>query len=120
MTHRKSIAVLALVLLMTAGFGFKGCDQTASARLDKAAGASRELAHDVLAGEQAVKALYQSGKLSDERKNFFADKFKFIAEKGTEFNNLVVKLDAQEKAGTLPTNAAQLIADNFAPISAAF
>jgi hypothetical protein len=121
MTHRKSlsIALLALVLAFTLGNG-KCNDQTVSQRIDKAAGASRGIAHDTVSAEQVVKTLYQSGKLSLAKKDFLADKLSFIAREGADFNNLVVKLDLQEKAGTLPANAAQLIAENFAPIAQAF
>jgi outer membrane murein-binding lipoprotein Lpp len=107
-----SIALLVLVLFMA------GCPKRSD--IDKAASASRELAHDTVSAEQVVKALYQSGKLSLVKKDFFADKLSFIAREGTNFNNLVVKLDLQEKAGTLPANAAQLIAENFQPIAQAF
>jgi hypothetical protein len=88
--------------------------------IDRAALGSRELAHDVVAVEKTVGTLYATGHISLARKDSYADKLKLIATEGRRFNDSVVELSAQEKAGTLPKNAGALLRQNFAPILAAF
>jgi outer membrane murein-binding lipoprotein Lpp len=115
MRRRKLIGValaLCAVVMLTA------CPS--KSEIDKAAASSRELAHDTVAIEKVVTTLFESGRLSLEAKDRYADKLAFIAREGKSFNDFVTELDAREKAGTLPANALALISQNFAPILQAY
>lgn len=123
-----TIRTLAIVLvLVMVGAGWDRCGNQGNSngsastsaplstkRIDDLAKTSRELAHDVGLGIDTVAILYKNGKLSIEKKDALAAQLLRVSTAGRSFNSFVVRLDAQEKAGTLPANWIQLITQEWA------
>lgn len=126
---RQFRAVLMVAVLVMIGAGWKDCGGKQSAgngnantqpisskEIDKLARTSQELSHDVGLGIDAVSVLFKTGKLSLEQKDFLADKLGKLSEAGGKFNAFVMRLDEQEKAGTLPANWLQLIRNEWSTV----
>jgi hypothetical protein len=128
----RSLATIAMVLTLVAiSAGFKGCNGPATnsntstnsntgvistKQLDDLAKTSRELAHDVGLGLDAVTLLYKSNRITLQVKDQLADKFSKLSTAGRDFNQFLVRLHQQEKNGTLPANWQQLIAQEWATV----
>ncbi|HEY6244577.1 MAG TPA: hypothetical protein VIX17_11545 [Pyrinomonadaceae bacterium] len=110
MRHRIVIAPVLLALML-----FKACPTQSD--LTRMAKASNELGHDTVVAEKTVAAFYQAGRISKERKDFYADKLKVIAVKGKAFNDLLVSLDKQYPEGSLPPDQTQAVRDLWAPLA---
>jgi hypothetical protein len=104
--------VLALAIITTA------CPS--SNDLDRAAGASNELAHDVLLANRAVAELYKSGRMSLATKDKVAAKLGVIGDKGEKFNNILIELDKKYPQGILPPQDVSFVRENLTQLRALY
>jgi hypothetical protein len=139
-------ATLALIIVMVIGCaGFKDCggknnaqgntnagansntaansntgEVLSTKKIDEMAGASRELAHDVGLGIDAVALLYQSKKIGRDLKDQIAEQLRKLSSAGRTFNALVVRLSDQQKAGKLPANWMELLSSEWGTLFALY
>lgn len=116
MRSRSIRAVLALAIVLT----LTACPKPDQKAVDSAAKSSRELAHDVVTTERVVGLLFTQGKISLEQKDTIAKSLKTIAVNGQRFNDAVIRMNEQAKAGTLPANWRDVLLTEWRPILSAF
>lgn len=105
MKHRRYIPLLVIYCLFLAG-----CPS--ESQLNRAANASKNLAHYTGQAITITDGLYTSGAIKIELKDSIADKLILLSKTGKAFNERLAILDAQYRSGQVPPALwSQLITD---------
>lgn len=115
--HRRNLLPLLAVIVLTSGAW--ACPKQQS-EFDKIAKASNEIAGDVVLSEKIIATQFKAGKISLERKDFFAAKLKLIAVNGKKFNDALIALDAKYPQGSPPVSEIQFLRDNWQLVAGPF
>ncbi len=123
---RAPVLILLIMTSLTLS-GYTNCGSTNTGpalsekqltKVAKASGSIAQYTGDVIV---LVKTLYDTGVIkSKEAKDKIAQALKDFATGGKAFNDLVVSLIAQYRAGTLPSNFWSLVTQNFDQLSKDF